>query len=380
MTAFRSSVLGFKPHADFPSCSCPLRASHQVVARTRPVFVLWLLLVCLLPAGLSGCNRAPVTPPLLKLQGGTMGTFYEVTVSHLPEVESAALQEQIESELTEINQQMSTYLPESEISRFNRSEQTDWFSVSAEFAEVVDAALQVATLTDGAFDPTVGPLVNAWHFGPGKGELTPPTTSELAELLPLVGYQKLEVRLDPPALKKSAAAVQLDLSGIAKGYAVDRVSQLVEQAGWADHLVNIGGEIRARGLRPDGQPWRLAVEKPTPEKREIQQIIELENTSLATSGDYRNYYEVDGMRYSHTIDPQTGQPVRHQLHSVTIRAETCMWADALATALMVQGPDRAWEFAQTHDYEVFLIFSQDGKLETRQTDNFLTSAVGKPSR
>lgn len=346
-------------------------------SQSSPAYCWPAYAVLLLVLGVCGCAQEPAAPPLLKLQGGTMGTFYEVTVSQLPQEKSAALQEQIEELLTEMNRQMSTYLPESEISRFNQSEQTDWFAISPGFAEVVAASLDVARQTDGAFDPTVGPLVNAWHFGPGQRVLTPPEDAVLDQLKQHVGYQKLEVRRDPPAIKKVDPALRLDLSGIAKGYAVDRVSQLVEQAGWADHLVNIGGEIRARGRRPDGQLWRLAIEKPTPEKREIQQIIELDHVSLASSGDYRNYYEVDGQRYSHTINPRTGKPVQHQLHSVTILADTCMLADALATALMVLGPERAWEFAQSHDYEVFLISSQDGKLVTRQTEHFLSRVSGQ---
>ncbi len=328
----------------------------------------------------SGCQQTTqpeAAPALTKLSGGTMGTFYEVTVADRVAPEQATLlQTEIETLLEEINRQMSTYLPESEISRFNRSRELTWFPVSVGFARVVAESLEIAALSQGAFDPTVGPLVDLWHFGPEREKLIIPTAEEIAAVRQRTGYQHLEVRLEPPALRKKIPDLQLDLSAVAKGDAVDQVGLLLEQQGHQGYLVNIGGEILARGERTAGQSWRLAIEKPVDDRREIQQVILLKNQAMATSGDYRNFYEVEGQRYSHTINPETGRPVEHQLHSVSVLTETCARADAFATVLMVIGPDAAWEFAQTHQLEVFLIYGHAGKLVTKQTDRFPVQPLG----
>lgn len=338
--------------------------------------IVVLMLACAGLLSCLGCQRGPVAPPLVKLTGSTMGTFYEVTIHALPAGRTAEeLQEAIEQRLEEVNREMSTYLPDSEISRFNQSTGDDWFPISPGFAEVVQASLEIARLTEGAFDPTVMPLVNLWKFGPEQQQAALPTDEEIAQAQERVGYTLLEFQAEPPALRKAKPELQLDLSGIAKGHGVDRVVRLLAEWQLEDCLVNIGGEIVARGTRPDGEPWRLAIEKPVEGRREIQSVVLLRDQSLATSGDYRNFYEVDGQRYSHTIDPQTGRPVQHSLHSVSVLAENCMLADAWATALLVAGPARAWEWAEQQGLEVLLIFSQDGTLKTRQSADFPVQSI-----
>ncbi len=300
-----------------------------------------------------------------------MGTFYEITLAASEDIpEPDELQQGIETLLNQINQQMSTYIKESEISRFNASSSTEWFSISPDFAKVVSEALEVSKQTDAFFDPTVGPLVNLWHFGPDLSTDKIPDDAIIKQTMEVVGYEKLHVRLRPPAIRKEKAGLKIDLSAIAKGYAVDRVAGLLSEKGYQNYLVNIGGEVVARGKKNDQASWRLGIEKPVENQREVTQIVTLTNNAMATSGDYRNFYKIDGQKFSHTIDAKTGRPVTHSLHSVSVITETCMQADALATALMVMGPTRAWEYAQSHQLNVYLIYEQDHKLIVKHSLRF----------
>jgi FAD:protein FMN transferase len=304
---------------------------------------------------------------LLTLTGETMGTSYTVraVTGKLP-TNREHLQAAIDERLEQINDRMSNWRPDSELSRFNRHREDDWFPVSAETAEVVAAGLRIGRETNGAFDVTVGPLVRLWQFGPEPGR-QPPTPEELAAARERVGLDLVEVRDNPPALRKRRPDVEVDLSGIAKGYGVDALARLLDERGFTNYLVEIGGEIRTRGRRPDGTAWRVGIEVPEHHRRAVQRIIELENRSLATSGDYRNYREVDGRRWSHTIDPRTGEPIGHTLASVSVIADTCMESDALATALMVLGPEDAYDWAVGHDLPVLLI--------VRETNGFVEHAT-----
>jgi thiamine biosynthesis lipoprotein len=294
-----------------------------------------------------------------------MGTGYNVKVAVLPKGLTAAdLQRQVDARLDTINQQMSTYLPESEISCFNRHTGDDWFPVSPATAFVVSAALEISKQTDGAFDITVGPLVDLWGFGPGPRPGRIPAPEEIAAAKSRVGYERVAVRREPPALRKSQPDVHLDLSALGEGFAVDEVAALLDRQGLVAYLVDIGGEMRARGRKPDGTPWRIGIERPVRSVREIHQVIELKDRALATSGDYRNFFEWQGRYYSHEIDPKTGWPVEHALGSVSVLADQCMLADAWATALMVLGPERALQSAERHQLDVLLIVRQgDGFIE-----------------
>lgn len=329
-----------------------------------PVLRLLAGVLCL--SVLAGCRGPePPTEAVRSLFGTTMGTEYTVrVVEPTGELDLTVLQQQIDRRLEAISRQMSTYLPDSEISRFNRYEGRDWFPVSAEFVRVVAAGLEVSRSTQGAFDVTVGPLVNLWGFGPAGRPAVVPADEAIADCRARVGYDRLEVRAEPPALRKRQADLYVDLSAIAKGFAVDEVAGLLEQNGVRGYMVEIGGEVRTRGRKPDGGSWRIGIERPVATAREIQWVVELDDRSLATSGDYRNFFEQQGRRYSHEIDPRTGRPVEHGLVSVSVLAGDCMTADAWATALIVLGPEAALPTAQRHGLDVLcMIRTQDGWLE-----------------
>jgi thiamine biosynthesis lipoprotein len=213
-------------------------------------------------------------------------------------------------------------------------------------------------------------LVNLWNFGPDPRAGQVPTVAEIERERERVGYRRLEVRLSPPSLRKTHPGVYLDLSAIAKGYAVDEIAELLIQRGVPGFMVEVGGEVRTSGHRPDGQPWRIGIEKPVDFQRSVQRVVELTGKSLATSGDYRNFFEKDGRRYSHEIDPQTGYPVQHELASVSVISDSCMLADAWATGLMVAGPEAALRLAREQGLEVLLILRKRDGFEEQMTDGF----------
>lgn len=304
----------------------------------------------------------PVRPPPrpLELSGDTMGTRYRVqlAVPLSPEREEE-LERAIATELRTIIDQMSTYEPSSEVSRFNAHRSTEPFPVSRATARVVSDSLEVSRRSGGAFDVTVGPLVDAWGFGPPGRPPSPPPEDEVSRLRDRVGHEKLRVSLDPPALTKLHPEVAIDLSAIAKGYAVDRLAEIVEVMGSERYLVEIGGDVRANGLNANGEAWRLGVEEPTREERSIRDVVAIDGSALATSGNYRNSYEVDGVRYVHTLDPRSGAPVRHRLAAVSVLHPRCALADAWATALMVVGPDEALDLARAQGIEVYVVMSTE---------------------
>lgn len=289
-------------------------------------------------------------------RGATMGTYYAVKVAaiRLSEERRAEVRAMIEGELEDVNVKMSTWVEDSELSRFNRHTETTPFTVSAATFEVVAAALEVARLTGGAYDVTVGPLVNAWGFG-AEGVIHEPAAEEIRRLVDSIGYSKLE--LDPGAstLRKLRGDLYCDLSSIAKGYAVDRVAEALMTAGFGDVWVEVGGEVRAAGRNAGGRVWRLGIERPNLEPGALQRIVPLDGAAVATSGDYRNYRERDGARISHIIDPRSGWPVRHRLASVSVVHPRCMIADALSTALMVLGPEEGAELARREDLAVLFL-------------------------
>ncbi|WP_164102780.1 FAD:protein FMN transferase [Candidatus Laterigemmans baculatus] len=324
---------------------------------------------------LSGCGPAaeraskPETP-IAKTTGLTMGTYYSVTIANPPQELPADWTERVDAELRQVNDQMSTYLESSEISRFNRSTSLDWFPVSGETAMVVAVAQEVSAATGGAFDITVGPLVDAWSFGPGKRTGRPPSAAELESLRRKVGYENLEVRRDPPALRKKIPELRIDLSAIAKGHGVDRVLGLLVELGCEHAFVDIGGEDRAIGRRGE-RGWRVAIEDPNDEQRRYAMAIELNDRAIATSGDYRNFFEFEGRRYSHTIDPRTGRPIEHGVASVSVIANDCMTADAWATALAVVGPTDGLELASRFDLAVrFVVRESEDRFRVVASDTF----------
>lgn len=277
-----------------------------------------------------------------RLAGRTMGTTYHISVVSGPFGSVAGLQAKIDRRLEEVNRSLSPYLPDSEISRFNRlTEAGRAFPVSEDFHRVMVAAARVYTLSEGAWDGTLDPLVDLWGFGRRGAVDRAPEPERIAALRDQVGFDKIEIR-DDRTLVKRDPRVRLDLSSIAKGYGVDAVAALLQAEGWRDFLVEIGGEVAASGRRPDGRPWRVGINLPRPGAPvdAVYQVVEMAGGALATSGDYRNFFVQDGVRYSHILDPRTGRPVANGVVSVSIRAETCTAADGLATAVMVMGLPR----------------------------------------
>jgi len=315
-------------------------------------------------------SRGPRPPAVFT--GPALGTHYTVKVVDAPRsLDLEALDKQIRRELDRVDALMSTYKEDSELSRFNRWDRDDWFTVSPETAEVIDEALHVGRLTGGAFDVTVGPVVNLWNFGPepdARDEVPSPEQIEAARSR--VGFRHLEVRRSPPAVRKRRTDLYLDLSGIAKGFAVDRLAEHLERGGVRNYLVEIGGELRAKGHNPQSDRWQIAVESPLAGVRAIQRVVALEDVGMATSGDYRNYFEDDGVRYSHIIDPRSAAPVSHGLASVTVLARRCTRADALATGLMVLGPEEGYALALEEGIRaMFIVHGESGFVE-KATPNF----------
>ena len=324
---------------------------------------------------LSACNRGEQTDGLLRFTGQTMGTSYTVKIRDLPEGgDRSTIHAGIDRILERINSRMSTYREDSELTLFNRNQTTDWVEVSSETVFVIHEALRISRLTDGAFDITVGPLVNLWGFGPGSESESIPVDNAIQGALESVGYKHLHVQDSPPALRKDHPEVQIDLSAIAKGYAVDQVAGYLESLKVSNYLVEVGGELRGKGEKTEGKPWKVAVEKPVPNERTILHVLHLGGQAMATSGDYRNFFVHNAQRFSHTINPRTGQPVTHQLASVTVVTPSCMEADALATGLMVLGPTAGYELAAREKLAALFITRIGEGLRERATpdlDRFL---------
>lgn len=277
-----------------------------------------------------------------RLQGSCFGLIsWEVTVGGtLSESQEEQLQDAVQQRLDQINARMSTYRDDSDVSRFNASTSTDWFAVEAETALVVQRSLEISAATQGAFDVTVGPLIGLYHFGAAANQqdATPtlPSAEEIAQTLSAVGYDKLQVQLSPPTLRKSVASLQIDLSAIAKGYAVDQVAKVVTEAGFQNYFVMVGEEVAASGKHPAGRQWVCGIEKPVEQARHVLDIrVPLVDSAIATSGDYRQYYVIDGKRISHTVDPRSGKPATSAVALASVKADDCMTADAFATAMMV---------------------------------------------
>ena len=304
---------------------------------------------------ISGCDK-PVEQ--VHLYGPTMGTTYNV--KYLPQKDAPSrehFQSEIDRLLEEVNDQMSTYRKDSELSRFNQSRTSDSFTVSSQTATVVEEAIRLNKLTMGALDVTVGPLVNLWGFGPEARPEVVPSDIELAERKAMTGIEHLKV--EGNSLQKDLPNLYVDLSTIAKGWGVDVVADYIQSQGIKNYMVEVGGEIRLKGHNRDGNPWRIAIEKPDVNQRAVQEIIEPGNMAVATSGDYRNYFEREGIRYSHIIDPRTGRPIHNKVVSVTVLDKSCMTADGLATGLMVLGEEKGMQVAEKQNIPVLMIVKTD---------------------
>lgn len=308
--------------------------------------------------------------------GMTMGTTYQVKIvqkspaaNDLDELKSI-----VDSALTEVNHQMSTYDPASEIARFNQFRDTTAFRVSTGFVTVVKEALEIYESSGKAFDITVAPLVNLWGFGVTGDRIVPPAQTKISSILKNVGSKYLLTESDH-FLKKKIPELQVDLSAIAKGYGVDVVTGVLRKKHYDNFMVEIGGEVYASGNKTNGELWKIGIDSPNLHSlpgQKIQAILSLKNIAVATSGDYRNYFEYNGKLYSHTIDPKSGYPVTHNLASVTVIARNCMQADALATAIMVMGKERGMDYIEKIDNaEAYFISRKSSETyETAQSSGF----------
>ncbi len=303
-----------------------------------------------------------VTSGKVIFNGKTMGTTYRVVYL---DGEERNFNKQIDSLLLVVNESLSTYIPDSEISRFNKYD-TLVFKLPY-FTPVLKESKRIYELTSGAFDPTVGPLVNLWGFGPGGPQLK--DSVNVDALVSLVNFSAIQ--FDEEKVWKPINEMYLDFSAIAKGYGVDVIVDFLSDQGIENMLVEIGGELVARGVNESGELWKVGINTPQEDQaaEELFGIIALDNQGLATSGNYRNVYEVDGVKISHTINPKTGRPVRHGLLSATVVAENCMKADAIATALMVMGTEASIALQQNSDFEIYLIYNdENGQIKSHASE------------
>ncbi len=345
----------------------------MMLQKIFPLLFFVVLLGCEAPSS----SKEQATPEAVQLQGKTMGTYYRVTYL---DQQQRDFQAEIDQLLVEINEEVSTYIDTSTISRINQAQNDYSWSENVDkdrlnhFLRNFEVAHTVFEKTEGSFDPTVMPLVNYWGFGyTEKKPVTDIDRQKIDSLMQFVGFSKIALVKQEGAysLQKKAPGVQLDFSACAKGYAVDAVGDLLKDKGISNYLVDIGGEASAKGQSPRGDAWKIGINVPREEAAvdEIQVAVPLNNQAIATSGNYRNFYEVDGVKYSHTINPKTGFPERSRLLSASVFAPTCVVADAYATAFMVMGYERAKALAdQLPEIEAYFIVSQeDGNLQTDYT-------------
>ncbi|RMJ05914.1 Thiamine biosynthesis lipoprotein ApbE precursor [Marinobacter litoralis] len=337
--------------------------------------VMASVIMTLAVAALAGCSFQE-EEKVWEISGGIFGTTYHINVV-LPEDNARlnVLAQSIQAELEQVDSAMSTWKQDSELSKLNRKpNQADWTTLSAPLFEVIQRAQEISAQTDGAFDATIGPVVNLWGFGPDARPEHIPSDEELENLLSVTGWEFLELDKESSAIR-STHPQYIDLSGIAKGYGVDVVARYLDSQGVPAYLVEIGGEVRTRGRKPDGEVWRLAVETPSEQARQVNVVVALDQKSMATSGDYRNYYESEGHRYSHTIDPDTGRPIEHRLASVTVISDDCMTADALATAFNVMGFERAMSLATRENIPAYFIVRGEAGFDVHSTPAFSSYVV-----
>ena len=306
-----------------------------------------------------------------EFSGATMGTTWHVTIADPPSgLDRQSLSSEMRAILDRVDSRMSTWRADSEISAYNRREPMSPMPITADTATVIAAALRVSDLSSGAFDATIGPAVRLWGFGPDGAAKMVPRPERVDAALARTGSRHLELSKGLPVISKRRSGLELDLSGIAKGFAVDCLSAHLNRRGLSNHLVEIGGELRMSGLNPTGGPWRIGIEKPVPATWGIQRVMAVREGAVATSGNYRNFFESGGALHSHVIDPRIGRPVRHELASVTVAAETCMEADALSTAMMVLGPEAGVKLAKRLGTAALFVAHDRGGLREIATPAF----------
>jgi thiamine biosynthesis lipoprotein len=335
----------------------------KLMIRLSEYFCRYFILLTLV-INLLACETPSEHQQVIVLSGLTMGTTYTIKLNVADmKIDRARISTDINQRLDKINSQMSTYMDTSALSIFNQSNSQDWEEIPVDLYTVIEEALRINKLSYSAFDITIGPVVNLWGFGPKAQLEIVPDESTIREALDSVGSQYIHLRKEPYAINKDKPDLYIDLSAIAKGYAVDVIADYLDESSINNYMVEIGGEIKTRGINPDNRIWHIGIEKPLDDQRSVQTVITLSNTAMATSGDYRNYFEENGIRYSHTIDPSTGKPITHKLASVTVLHPSAMTADAMATALLVLGQERGSDLALRENLAALFII--------RNNDNFI---------
>ncbi|EMO7851067.1 FAD:protein FMN transferase ApbE [Klebsiella quasipneumoniae] len=331
----------------------------------------------------SGCDSAttPATPASTAtvLDGKTMGTFWRVSVIGVDEAKAQALRAKVQAQLDADDRLLSTWKNDSALMRFNHAADTRPWPVSEAMADIVTLSLRIGAKTHGAMDITVGPLVNLWGFGPDKQPVATPDAQAIAAAKARTGLQHLQVinQSGRQFLQKDIPDLFVDLSTVGEGYAADHLARLMEQEGISRYLVSVGGALVSRGMNGEGKPWRVAIQKPTDRENAVQAIVDINGHGISTSGSYRNYYELDGKRISHVIDPQTGQPITHKLVSVTVIAPTALEADGWDTGLMVLGPEKAQQVVREQGLAVYMIVKEREGFKTWMSPQFRTFLVGE---
>ncbi|MNZ68512.1 Thiamine biosynthesis lipoprotein ApbE precursor [compost metagenome] len=325
---------------------------------------------------LSACDSSPTTtanaPAATVLEGKTMGTSWRVSVMNIDKNRVDELRGKIQSQLDADDQLLSTYKNDSALMRFNLSNSTSLWPVSEAMAAIVTESLHVGYKTNGAMDITVGPLVNLWGFGPTKQPETVPGQAQIDDARARTGLQHLSVlnQYGQQYLQKDIPDLFVDLSTVGEGYAADHLAALMTQEGISRYLVSVGGALVSRGLNASDKPWRVAIQKPTDQQNAVQAIVDINGHGISTSGSYRNYYELNGKRLSHVIDPRTGRPIAHNLVSVTVIAPTALEADAWDTGLMVLGPEKAKEVVRQEGLAVYMITKEGENFKTWMSPQF----------
>ncbi|WP_260960953.1 FAD:protein FMN transferase [Pseudomonas citri] len=313
----------------------------------------------------SGCGNGDT---LERFDGPTMGSRYSIQyVKHRTGPAPAAVQAEVQGILAEVDRQFSTYRSDSDVERFNALAANSCQVMPAAVLELVRVGEQLSAQSDGSYDLTVEPLLNLWGFGPQSREEKVPDAEALALVRQRIGHGHL--RIEGDRLCKDAA-VEVDFNSIAAGYAVDRIAARLQALGIDSYLAEATGELKAVGHKPDGSPWRVALEEPRDDRQVAERVIEVNGYGVSTSGDYRKYFEQDGQRYSHTFDARIGTPVLHNLASVTVIHPSALMADGLSTLLLILGPERGWDYAEKHGIGVFFVLRDGGRFVTRTNDAF----------
>lgn len=320
------------------------------------------------------CSDSVAPAARRTLHGPTMGTRWSVTLDGQPALDGDALQRELAAAVQQVDDQMSPWKPTSDLVRLNRAPVGTWVELPPRILAVLTRALEIARLSGGAFDPTVGALVDAWGFGAEREQPDPAAIQVARSATAAAGHTRLELDLAAGRARKHAE-LQVDLCGIAKGYAVDRMAAVLQHHGAAHALIALDGELRAPGPQADGQPWAVALESPVPGRRAAHGVIELQDLAVATSGDYRRFWDVGEARLAHTMDPRRAAPLHNAVASVTVLARDCMDADAWATALLVAGHRDGLALAARLGLEALYLLRRDERLVELGLGRFAPAAA-----